>query len=371
MIEAISVTQLTSYIRQIFEAEELLFDIKVYGEICDFNLTRGVAYFSIKDENALMPCVCFEGYRYTSVRNGDLVEVTGTPSFYQKGGRLNFNVRKLEPRGQGDQYLKFLKLKQQLEEEGLFDKAHKKPIPKSISRIGVVTSQEGAVLQDIINIVTRRNPGLDIVLYPVKVQGYNAELEIVKGINFFSKYDKVDCIIVARGGGSNEDLRAFNTEIVARAVYDCEKPLISAVGHETDFTIIDFVADERAPTPSAAAELVSIDILKEKRAFLDKLRLFVKRCEDIYQTAHIRLTSASQKLLSKVEANLNEKSYNLSLEMMKLDKLNPQNILKLGYAKVELEGKSILARAELSPKDMVKLNFYDGSVMAEIKEEDK
>ena len=269
--KAISVTQISTYFKQIFDAEELLQNISVFGEVSDFSLSRGVAYFSLKDENALLSCVCFGADNLVSVRNGDKVIVRGTPKYYVKGGKLNFNVNKIAPFGTGNLFEQFLKLKQDLENEGLFDDKNKKTIsPQNIKRIGVVTSETGAVIQDIINVVTRRNPFVDIVLYPVKVQGYNAELDIVKGINFFSDYPNVNAIIVARGGGSLEDLKPFNSEIVARAVFACTKPLISAVGHETDFTIIDFVSDLRAPTPSVAAELITENVAYKKQNLIDK-----------------------------------------------------------------------------------------------------
>ena len=228
--KAISVSQLSGYIKGIFEAEELLHNIMVYGEISGLSILRGNAYFSLKDEEAILSCVFF-GADEKNLKNGDLVVVTGTPRYYVKGGKLNFNVYKVEPFGVGELFKKFLETKERLAKEGFFDEDRKKEIPKDIKRIGVVTSEMGAVIQDIINVTTRRNKSIDIVLYPARVQGDGADKDIIEGIKFFENYN-VDVIIVARGGGSFEDLMPFNSEELARVVFECTKPLISAVGHD-------------------------------------------------------------------------------------------------------------------------------------------
>ena len=210
-----TVSQISEYIYRIFNAEELLHNIKMYGEVSNVSVSNGNIYFNIKDENALIQCMVF-GTTYKGVLiNGEQVLLTGTPQFYVKGGRLTFIARNVVPYGKGVLYQKYLELKQKLSDEGLFDIKYKQPIPKIVRRIGVVSSSTGAVIQDIINITKRRNDAVDIVLYPVKVQGIGAEEQIAKGINFFSDYDSVDVVIVARGGGSFEDLMPFNTEIVA------------------------------------------------------------------------------------------------------------------------------------------------------------
>ena len=239
---------------------------------------NGISAVSVKDEESTLPCVCFNPAIFQDVNEGDMVTLSGGPNFYTKSGRFNYIVYRIEPAGQGLLYQRFMELKNKLEQEGLFAAEHKKPMPKTIKRIGVVTSKEGAVIQDIKNVTWRRNPSVEIVLYPTKVQGVDADKEIVEGINFFSNYNNVDVVVVARGGGSMEDLSAYNTESVARATYNCKKPIVSAVGHETDFTIIDFVSDLRAPTPSAAAELLTIDTSKEREKFsyvLEKLQRYM------------------------------------------------------------------------------------------------
>ena len=267
----LSIAQINSYIKKIFEAEVLLQNIYVYGEISSYNVSNGIAYFNLKDESNLLSCVLFGANKFVAPSVGDMVLVRGSVSYYAKGGRLSFQATHIEPYGKGLLYEQFIQLKNKLEQQGYFDLERKKPIPKRVRKIGVVTSATGAVIQDIVNVSVRRNDGVSIVLYPVKVQGVGAENEIAKGIAFFNDYEDVDCVIVARGGGSLEDLQPFNTELVANATFACNKPIVSAVGHETDFTIIDFVSDLRAPTPSAAAELVVNDKLDDIRFFSNQI----------------------------------------------------------------------------------------------------
>lgn len=364
MDKAISVTQISTYFKQIFEAEELLENISVFGEVSGFSLSRGIAYFSLKDENAILSCVSFSGDDLVSVRNGDMVVVTGSPRYYVKGGKLNFTVNKVMPYGVGNLFAQFLALKSNLEAEGLFDSSHKKTVdPKKIQRIGVITSETGAVIQDIINVTRRRNPKTDIVLYPVKVQGYGADVEIAKAIKFMSKHD-VDVIIVARGGGSLEDLQAFNAEIVARAAYASEKPIISAVGHETDFTIIDFVSDLRAPTPSAAAELVTENVEAKKSGIIDKKRRFLRVIADMCYRAEAKLKMQKSRISSLLSSFVNEREYVLALKKEKLNKVNPDRIMKLGYAKVMIDGKAVVSSKATNAGDKLEIEFYDGKIEA-------
>lgn len=369
----ISVSQLNTYIRQIFEAEELLFNISVKGEISGFKSpSKDIAFFDLKDENSQIHCVCFDESVFKYFRNGDCVVARGSPKFYSKGGRLDFNVNKLTLFGQGDLYLKFLQLKEQLNKEGLFENNLKKALPENVNRIGVITSETGAVIEDIINIATRRNPAVDIVIYPVRVQGIGAEPEIIKGIEFFSDYN-VDVVIIARGGGSFEDLNIFNSEIIARSAFKCSKPLVSAIGHETDFTILDFVADVRAPTPSAAAELIITDI-KEKQLF------FKHQCSKLSALINSQILGLKNQLNSQrndffnnMKNLTNEYKYYISLKKTTLEKLNPDNILKAGYAKVSKFNKTskknctVTSVNQINAGDVVNINFYDGKVEGEIK----
>lgn len=382
----LTVTKFNSIIRDIFNAEELLHNVKIAGEVFGVSLSKMATYFSIKDEASSLPCVCFYGDLAKDIKEGDMVVVTGSPNYYAKSGRFNFVVSKIEPFGQGLLYQKFLLLKEQLEKEGLFDQAHKKAIPANIKRIGVVTSKDGAVIQDIKNVTWRRNPAIDIVLYDTKVQGNGAEKEIADGINFFSDYDKVDVVIVARGGGSLEDLSAYNTELVARATYNCNKPIVSAVGHETDFTIIDFVSDLRAPTPSAAAELLAKDSKTQKMALKkDISRLsrniesliaektlqfqmvknaIVSMVEDIVADNKQKLEKLTNQLSNKLNEFVVKRDYELKLKLATLKKLNPLDILSLGYAKIEQSGKVIGFAKNVDYDKNIEINFADGCVNA-------
>ena len=386
MQEYITVSQLNSYIKQIFDNEELLHNIPLLGEVYGVSFSRNVIYFSLKDENASIPCVCFYPAFSQTIQEGAKIVCYGSPNFYHKAGKLNFNVNSAQPLGQGKLYEEFLKLKETLEKEGLFDQEHKKPIPKNIQRVGVITSKEGAVIQDIKNVAWRRNPFLDIVLFSTKVQGVGAEKEIAKAIDLMGNYDKIDAIIVARGGGSLEDLAAYNTEIVARAAYNCPKPIISAVGHETDFTIIDFVSDLRAPTPSAAAELITMDVEKQKSIF-SSLRqkfgnLLVNYVDErknflynmiVKSSNHIEKEFLKSKAvyLEKVKAVktlsntfLNTKLYEMGLKETTLSKINPSQILQKGYAKIEQNGKSVATKQQLDYKHNFSIFFQDGKVDA-------
>ena len=388
-MQAITVSKLNAYIKQIFDAEELLHNIPVEGEVFGVSISRNVIYFSLKDNEATLSCVCFYPNYINEIKEGEKVVVTGSPNYYIKGGKLNFNVSKVERFGKGKLYEEFLKLKEQLEKEGLFDSSHKKEMPKEIKRIGVVTSREGAVIQDIKNVAWRRNPGVDIVLYNTKVQGVNAEQEIAHAIDVLGSYDQIDVIIVARGGGSLEDLSAYNTEIVARATYNCPKPIVSAVGHETDFTIIDFVSDLRAPTPSAAAELLTINIQDKKYELGVLVNSYIKSSNN-YLNSHINKLSSIEyyltnqyekkllecevyldrlksKFLQQAENLINQHYYEIGLLENTLKKSNPAEMLSKGYAKIEQNGNSIKSVKELSLEEM-KIILKDGEIIAKPKE---
>jgi len=382
----ITVSQLNGYIKQIFDAEELLHGISVYGEISGWSVVRGTAYFTLKDEASALSCVCFD-LKETSFKDGDSVMVIGSAKYYAKGGKLNFNVVKIEPYGESILYKKFLELKEKLEQKGYFDESTKKTIPKDIRRIGVVTSAEGAVIQDIINVRTRRNPGIDIVLYPVKVQGINAENEIASGIEFFDNYN-VDVIVVARGGGSLEDLMPFNTEIVAEAVHNCNKFIMSAVGHETDFTICDFCSDMRAPTPSAAAELICNDFFSLKQSFRSYVMRFIgaiSRYTDGYATyiqtgtqnlmrvfdvKFLQITEKAKNNINLLKTNskyfLEENEHSLNLNFKLLQKLNPNEVLKLGYSAIRKNNKYIGSIKDIAVNDNIEVKLFDGKFNAKV-----
>ena len=264
MANIYSVVQINNYIRNMFESDFVLENVNVSGEVsnCKYH-SSGHIYFTLKDKGSVLSAVMFAGNRTTGLKfkltDGMKIVVTGKISVYEATGKYQIYARSIKEDGHGELYEKYLLLKKELEEMGMFDSSYKKQIPAHIKKLGVVTASTGAAIQDIINISTRRNPYIQIVLYPAKVQGEGAAESICRGIETLDRYG-VDVIIAGRGGGSIEDLWAFNEEIVARTVFNCNTPIISAVGHETDYTIIDFVSDMRAPTPSAAAELAVADI---------------------------------------------------------------------------------------------------------------
>lgn len=393
-----SVVELNTIIKRIFDAEEFLHGILMTGEVSNFKISGNHAYFNLKDNDAQVFCTFFNiRYAENTVvpKNGDKVIVRGTPDFYVKGGSLSFKVTKIQPEGKGALYLKFLELKEKLEKEGLFDEKKKKPIPKSPKRVGVVTSRTGAVIRDIINVTKRRNPFTDIVLYPVKVQGEGAEYDIAKGIKVLDESGLVDCMIFGRGGGSMEDLMAFNTEVVARAVFECKTPIISAVGHETDFSLCDFASDLRAPTPSAAAELSTIDLIKEARDFAELSRTLERKFERGQNMRQSTLTHNVDKLKilgqgaitkgeNKVKSDLNktlnllrirfiEKQNALKLSMGTIDNLNPLKMLDKGFAKVSVDGKTVKNIKEIKTGDVMKTYLLGGEVRSTVTEvlEDK
>ncbi|MGN1201096.1 MAG: exodeoxyribonuclease VII large subunit [Candidatus Caccovivens sp.] len=385
----LTVTKFNNIIKSIFNSEELLHNIKIVGEVFGISRAKNQIYFSLKDEESSLSCVSFYADVLENVCEGDMVEVVGSPNYYTKTGRFNFLVTKVQPFGLGLLYQRFLELKNKLESEGLFAQEHKKPVPECIKRIGVVTSKDGAVIQDIKNVTWRRNRAIDIVLYSCKVQGIGAENEIAKGIEFFSNYDKVDVVIVARGGGSLEDLSAYNTEVVARATYNCQKPIVSAVGHETDFTIVDFVSDLRAPTPSAAAELLTKDTKQSKAGLIKDLsRLsrqldnfiadktmtlandknkFVVLAEDYITNKKLFLDKLVVRTSNRIENMLKNMDFDLKLKCAHLNKHNPLDILALGYAKIEQDGKCVKTVSDVDKQKPIEINFMDGKVLADVR----
>ena len=363
----ITVSQLGNYIKQIFDAEEMLYNISVKGEISGLKTIRGISYFDLKDEFCILPCICFESSKCLLIKNGDNIIVKGTPKFYVKGGKLSFIVNNVSFLGQGDLYQKFLETKNRLQKEGLFDESRKKPFPSSIKRIGVITSETGAVIEDIITISKRRNPFIDLVVYPVKVQGDGSDFEVSEGIEFFEDYN-VDIIIIARGGGSFEDLNCFNSEVLARKVVSSNKFIISAIGHETDYTILDFVADLRAPTPSAAAELAVEDILVKKTNLINKAKKLILTGENILANKIYEINVKKIKLNKIIDLVLQNFKHALSLKSAKLDNLSPEKILKMGYVKINKNNKTIISKKQLNKDDKINICFLDGCVSAKVLE---
>lgn len=377
----LSVGQVNNYIKNIFEAEVLLQNICIFGEVSSYKISNNIAYFNLTDETGLISCVLFNANKFDVPQIGDVILAVGSVSYYAKGGKLSFNVYQIAPYGKGLLYEKFLKLKAELESKGYFDSARKKPLPARVNKIGVVSSATGAVIQDIINVTTRRNPTVNIVLYPAKVQGVGAEVEISKGIEFFNNYD-VDVVIVARGGGSMEDLQPFNTEMVANATFNSNKPIVSAVGHETDFTIIDFVSDLRAPTPSAAAECV-VNLLDDDLLLLESYAntlyngvtdrinnyaVITDRCVNsiCYAINNVLLgldkdvQTVSDKIGYAIDAKINNFEHKLELINSKIDTLNPMTILNKGYVKIEDKFGVIKSSKQVVSGNKYNVVFADG-----------
>ncbi|MFQ6752670.1 MAG: exodeoxyribonuclease VII large subunit [Clostridia bacterium] len=360
-MRVLTVKQVNKIIKDLLDNEVILEDIMVTGELSSFSITRNIAYFTLKDTDNLLSCVMFNPIGEFQI--GDMVQCRGNVKYYSQGGKLTFNALSIELCGQGELYKQFLLLKDKLEKEGLFSEEHKIAIPRYINSIGVVTSKTGAVLQDIKNVATRRNPNLDIYVYDAQVQGKFAVNDIIQGITYFDNMTDVDVIIVARGGGSIEDLMPFNDEELARVAFICNKPLISAVGHETDFSILDFVSDLRAPTPSAAAELVTFDSLEIKRYISDIISNLHSCVQNKYQEMIMnvdyyisnidRIISSNidgeilhiTELISRVDRSMDQKINNTmhSIDMITntLDKLNPMRILRSGYAYVTIDNTNI------------------------------
>lgn len=383
---SLTVTQLNKRIKDILEYEPFLEHISVVGEISSFSVTRGIAYFNIKDDESLLSCIMFKCGQVYNI--GDKVTVEGKINYYTKGGKLCLSATKIETFGQGDLYQKFLQTKEKLENEGLFDIKHKKPIPRFIKRIGVITSKTGAVFQDIINVTSRRNPTIDLVLMDVQVQGVVAKDEIVKAINFFSTYKNIDVIIVARGGGSIEDLQPFNEEDVARACYNCKKPIISAVGHETDFTIIDFVADLRAPTPSAGAELLSFNYydtcntikkyietythliegkFNQNKMLVNNYVLNFYDCvKGLIHNIQFKIFDLNKRLDNGIENKFNNTKHSVDILINTLDKLNPINLLKSGYAIISKDNYRVTDYTKIKKSDIIQISTPSNDITAQV-----
>jgi len=377
----LSIKQLNGYIKNIFDNEELLIGISVYGEVTNFKISNGIAYFDIKEEGAQLSCIKFSA-NYPFAKNGDQVLVTGRLNYHIRLGKLSFVCDKVEQYGMGELYKNYLELKARLEAEGLFDASHKKEIKKYNNKIGVVTSETGAVIRDIYHVTRKKNPHTDILVYPSRVQGTLAELEIAEGIRYLDENSDVDVIIVARGGGSFEDLAPFNTEEVARAIFGAKKPVISAVGHETDFSISDFAADFRAPTPSVAAEVAVFDFFEEL-AYLGNLVSALKSAQDrkiknrklelellLSSVGNISVTSCvkkkseiyekAKKIENIVDDVLVRKKSALDLLVAKLEKSNPLAVLFSGYAKLEKGRTPLSSVRDLAISDEVTAYLKDG-----------
>ena len=404
---AITVTQLNKYIKNLLETDINLSQVSVKGEISNFKLhSSGHCYMTIKDETAQIHAVMFKTYasalKFTP-ENGMKITATGKISVYERDGQYQMYIFAMQPDGLGDLHVEYEKLKAKLTAEGIFDTAHKKPIPKIPKAIGVVTSPTGAAIRDIINVATRRYPLAEIIVCPVLVQGENSAKQIANAIEYMNREKLADVLIVGRGGGSIEDLWSFNEEVVAYAIYNSEIPIISAVGHETDFTIADFAADLRAPTPSAAAELAVPSALELKAnisAYLNRMLMVTKQTIDLKRSIvsgfslkspidyinqnRLRTDNAMQKISNLVTESViksrnktdvysqkinntvmnmfSEKAKQLTVNVAKLDALSPLKVMTRGYS-VALAKDNILKSVDNVCKgDEITVRLADGSI---------
>lgn len=389
-----SVGQINRYVKNMFTQDFILQKIYVKGEVsnCKYH-TSGHIYFSLKDETGVLSCVMFAGHRRGlafRMKDGDRVVVGGAVDVYERDGRYQLYAKEISLEGAGALYERFLALKTELEEMGMFAQEYKQPIPAFIHRLGVVTAPTGAAVQDIRNISLRRDPYLQIILYPALVQGEGAADSIVRGIHMLDQAE-VDVIIVGRGGGSIEDLWAFNEEKVARAIFECRTPIISAVGHETDFTIVDFVADLRAPTPSAAAELAVADFRQilqniaglrdrmqkamQRRAELGRAQLMQYQMRFQYLNPEAKLRDNRQRLADLDELlrramknRIAEERHMLGIYLERYRGLSPLYKLNQGYSFVsDREGNGIISTKQVHSGDLLEISVTDGVIEAEVR----
>lgn len=390
-----SVSDINKYVKMIFDSDMLLNNVSIRGEITNFKAHyTGHLYFTLKDENSTIKCVMFKGnaqFIKFKPSDGMKVVINGQVSAFERDGVYQVYCKTMSPEGLGDLYLAYEQLKAKLSKEGLFDQTKKKPIPFLPKRVGVITSRTGAVIRDIINVSTRRYPNVNILVYPAAVQGVNVASTVIDGLKTFNRLNNVDVIIIARGGGSFEDLFGFNDESLARQIYESEIPVVSAVGHETDFTICDFVSDLRAPTPSAAAELVYPEyseivnrIMTDKKRTIIAMKNYIERRRQYVE----RITAAKlekvpldkinryrltiDNLITKSESTLryNIEKYRTrcikSISM--IDALSPLKTITRGYSVTEdINGKVIKKVSDVKPNDEIKITLTDGKINAIVK----
>lgn len=393
----LSVSQLNRYIKMNFDADENLANIFISGEISNFtnHYRTGHLYFTLKDDSAAVRAVMFNSSAKRlkfMPEDGMKVIARGRVSVYEASGQYQLYVDDMQPDGVGALNLAYEQLKEKLQKEGLFSELHKKPLPPYPEKVGVITSPTGAAVRDIINVLGRRFPYAEIVFCPVLVQGEGAHLQLTDAVNLFNSERAADVIIIGRGGGSIEDLWEFNDEGLARAVYNSDIPVISAVGHETDFTICDFVADMRAPTPSAAAELAVPDAnelqyalsalknrmflnvssgIADRRSRLEYLTSngALKSPDEMLSNRSQRLDTAFSKMLSSYENRIGGKKVEFISAATALSKLDPMSVLMRGFAFVsDKNGKNVYSSQALAKGDKINVRFHDGSAVCEVKE---
>lgn len=391
-IRVLEVSEVNEYIKKVFLDDPILNSVKVRGEISNFKIhSSGHVYLTLKDNKSKIRCMIYRSDYNKDLKldNGSKIVADGYISNYVSDGSYQLYMKNVSLEGVGNLYLEFLKLKEKLDKEGLFSNYYKKPIPRFPKSIGVVTSETGAVIRDIINVISRRYPKVAIKLYPALVQGKDSVSSLIAGINFFNLEYPVDTIIIGRGGGSLEELCSFNDEDLARAIFASSIPVISAVGHETDFTICDFVSDERAPTPSAAAEIATpnlADLLREQdlmakrmtnsinnRIILEKHRLRssmdrFSQYADRYMLGdrYIALDMILDKIDSSFTKYIQKKREEMNLYGVKMSSLNPFSIFDRGYSIAEKEGRIVSTIRDIDQGDKLKINLKDGKLDCQV-----
>ena len=394
MQKVYSVGQINTYIKNMFSQDFVLNRLSVRGEVsnCKYH-TSGHIYFSLKDAAGTIACIMFAGARKGlafRMSDGQQVVVEGSVNVYERDGKYQLYANRIQLDGAGI----FLALKQELEEMGMFSREYKKPIPPYVRRLGIVTAPTGAAVRDIINISTRRNPGIELILYPARVQGEGAAQSVADGL---AKLDALglDVIIVGRGGGSIEDLWAFNEELVARAIFACHTPVISAVGHETDTTIADYVADLRAPTPSAAAELAVMDVrgvqerlqeerrrmerllwyrIESSRMRLDEKRMRLEHLSPVQRVRELRMRAADleEQLETQMKMSLQERRHQMAVYIERMKGLSPLEKLAQGYAAVtDRSGKRVFSVEQVKKDENLELLVSDGKIVAQVTSTEK
>lgn len=393
-LRPLEVSELNSYIKKLIADEPILGNVMVKGEVSNFKIhSSGNVYLSLKDKDSKVNCIILRRNfaQDMVIKDGTKIIASGSVRVYERDGAYQLYINSVEVEGMGNLYYQYLQMKERLEKEGLFSPMHKKKIPRFPKVIGVITSPTGAVIRDIINVVSRRYPRVEIKLFPVLVQGERSEESLIRGLDFFNRRDDIDTIIIGRGGGSLEELWSFNSEALARKIFDSKIPIISAVGHETDYTICDFVADLRAPTPSSAAELAtpdlkdllaSQDILVKRmsRAVSNKIEIERQKVsrsiekthtivqKDMIDMSYVRLDRIQERMAASVDRRMVDYKNKLSLIGVSMGNLNPFSVMDRGYSVVESSGGLVQKTTDVELGEDIDILLSDGSLRCQVKE---
>lgn len=393
-LRPLEVSELNSYIKKLIADEPILGNVMVKGEVSNFKIhSSGNVYLSLKDKDSKVNCIILRRNfaQDMVIKDGTKIIASGSVRVYERDGAYQLYINSVEVEGMGNLYYQYLQMKERLEKEGLFSPMHKQKIPRFPKVIGVITSPTGSVIRDIINVVSRRYPRVEIKLFPVLVQGERSEESLIRALDFFNRRDDIDTIIIGRGGGSLEELWSFNSEALARKIFDSKIPIISAVGHETDYTICDFVADLRAPTPSSAAELAtpdlkdllaSQDILVKRmsRAVSNKIEIERQKVsrsiekthtivqKDMIDMSYVRLDRIQERMAASIDRRMVDYKNKLSLIGVSMGNLNPFSVMDRGYSVVESSGGLVQKTTDVELGENIDILLSDGSLRCQVKE---